>query len=109
MKFLVDQQLPQALVQWLVVRGHEAEHVRQVGLRDADDSDIWRRALRDEAVVLTKDGDFVLLRSAAALGPMVVWLRIGNATTRALLRWLEARWSEIESGLKSGRAVIEVR
>lgn len=109
MRFIVDQQLPQTLVQWLAARGYEAEHVRQIGLRDADDSDVWRHALSVDAVVLTKDADFASLRSSAARGPAVVWLRVGNATTKAMVQWLEPRWSGVEAALKTGRAVIEVR
>ncbi len=109
MKFLVDQQLPPALVEWLRGRGHEAEHVRNVGLRDAEDPDIWRYAVGAGAAVLTKDEDFASRRSHSASGPQIVWLRIGNSTTPQLLGWLGTSWSSIESALKNGRAVIEVR
>ncbi len=37
MKFLVDAQLPPALVQWLSGEGHEATHVEDEGLLDAED------------------------------------------------------------------------
>jgi predicted nuclease of predicted toxin-antitoxin system len=36
-KFLVDAQLPSALAGWLREVGHEAAHVEDVGLREADD------------------------------------------------------------------------
>ena len=42
-------------------------------------------------------------------GPIIVWLRIGNATNRALLEWLRTRWSEIIELLDSGNGLIEVR
>lgn len=45
MRFIVDAQLPPALARLLVARGHVAEYVEDVGLRDADDSPIWRYAL----------------------------------------------------------------
>jgi predicted nuclease of predicted toxin-antitoxin system len=55
--FVVDQQLPHALCKWLTDRGHEAEHVRNIGLRDARDSVIWRHAVDVGAIVTTKDED----------------------------------------------------
>jgi predicted nuclease of predicted toxin-antitoxin system len=44
MKFIVDAQLPPALAHWLREQGHQAEHVTEVGLREADDSPIWHYA-----------------------------------------------------------------
>ena len=45
MRFLVDAQLPPALARLLITLGHTAEHVADIGLRDADDSPIWAYAL----------------------------------------------------------------
>jgi Uncharacterized protein conserved in bacteria len=109
MRFVVDQQLPPALVGWLRARGHDAEHVREIGMREAADRDIWRHAESESAVVITKDEDFVRLRNVAGAGPVVIWLRIGNVTTSALLTWLDAHWLRIEKALKAGLGVVEVR
>ena len=38
--------------------GHECEHVADVGLRDADDSPIWRHADVQGCVIIAKDEDF---------------------------------------------------
>jgi predicted nuclease of predicted toxin-antitoxin system len=43
-KFLVDAQLPPALAAWLREQGHEAQAVREVGLREAHDEVIWAYA-----------------------------------------------------------------
>jgi predicted nuclease of predicted toxin-antitoxin system len=47
-KFIVDAQLPPALARWLINARHEAKHVEEVGLREADDSPIWRYALENQ-------------------------------------------------------------
>lgn len=109
MKFIVDQQLPPALAKWLIGKGHEASHVFYVGLGEADDRDIWDLAVANAAAVLSKDSDFADRRAAAASGPQVIWLRIGNSTAPELFAWLDKSWSRIESALKNGHAVIEVR
>jgi predicted nuclease of predicted toxin-antitoxin system len=41
MRFLIDAQLPPALVRWLTEQGHDAEHVVDCGLAEADDRLIW--------------------------------------------------------------------
>jgi predicted nuclease of predicted toxin-antitoxin system len=43
-KFVFDHQLPPALARFLEIQGHEACHVREVGLAKTDDSAIWRYA-----------------------------------------------------------------
>jgi hypothetical protein len=43
MRFLVDAQLPPMLVRWLRERGHEAEHVTEIGMVGASDRDIAAR------------------------------------------------------------------
>ena len=58
MRFLVDAQLPPALVSWLVARGYEAEHVGDRQLQTASDAAIWDYALATSAVIVTKDEDF---------------------------------------------------
>lgn len=62
MRFLVDAQLPPALAGWLRDRGHEAEHVADVGLVGATDAEIAVRAERSAAVLVTKDEDFTAIR-----------------------------------------------
>ncbi len=57
MKFLVDAQLPPTLAHWLREQGHEAQPVREVGLREAEDRAIWAHGLRTGAAILTKDED----------------------------------------------------
>ncbi len=75
MRFLVDAQLPPALVRLLREHGHTAEHVTKIGPADAPDRDIWRYALEHKSVIVTKDEDFadmVANRSRGArrrLGP----------------------------------------
>jgi len=47
-KFLVDNQLPAALARFLTSRGADCQHVLDVGLADATDSEIWEHAMRND-------------------------------------------------------------
>ena len=109
MKFLVDAQLPPALADWLRDHGHDAVHaMNSVGL-NAPDSAIWDAARREGRIIVTKDRDFAIWAAARRTGPQIAWLRLGNATTRSLLTWLEPRWSSIEDRLAEGAHLVEVR
>mgnify|MGYP000092790926 CR=1 FL=1 len=108
MKFLVDAQLPPSLARWLQEAGHEAEHVDDVGLREANDGAIWVHALQVGAVIVTKDEDFAARSAQAATAPVIVWLRLGNTTNRALWTWIEPRLPGIAGLLAQGSRLIEV-
>jgi predicted nuclease of predicted toxin-antitoxin system len=107
--FLIDAQLPPALASWLIQQGHAAQHVDDLGLRNADDIAIWNHALESGANVITKDEDFAERVTRTTTGPVIVWLRIGNATNRVLIQWLSPRWPEVVDHLNSGHRLIEVR
>jgi predicted nuclease of predicted toxin-antitoxin system len=109
LRFLVDAQLPPALCSWLKQHGHEAEHVFEANLTASDDSEIWAHAVRSNVVLITKDEDFLAIRLTGQVGTPVVWLRIGNATNRALLVWLAPRFGGVLSSLAGGELVVEVR
>jgi len=78
LRFLVDAQLPPALARWIADRGHQAEHVLDVGLQAAGDTAVWEHARQEAAVIVSKDEDFVdrwLLTDAPAT---LIWIRRGN-------------------------------
>ena len=107
MRFLVDAQLPPALARWLVERGHDAEHVADLGMTGASDAMIAAHAEACGAVLVSKDEDFLALRLPDRF--VFLWLRCGNATNRALFVWLAPRWPEVERLLTEGERFIEAR
>ena len=109
MKWIVDAQLPPALALALREAGYDAVAVREVGLREAKDAAIWQYALQNQAVILTKDEDFVERCLRVEPAPVVVWLRIGNATNPVLLGWLLPMLPAVVARIESGDRLIEVR
>lgn len=108
MRFLVDAQLPPALVGWLAAKGHEAEHVGDLGMQKASDAAIWDYALANSAAILTKDEDFARRKVLAAAGPAVVWIRLPNTRRRELLQWFETVMPQILVALERGETLVEV-
>lgn len=108
MKILIDAQLPPALARWLREQGHDAEAVRDVGFREAEDGAIWELARQTSAVILTKDEDFAARAQHEPAGPVVVWLRVGNSSNTALRAWLEPRLSGIVQLVEQGSRLVEV-
>lgn len=109
MKFLVDAQLPPALCRWLADAGCEAQAVRDIGLREADDAAIWRHAVATGDVIVTKDEDFARRLHASETGPRVVWLRVGNTSNAALRAWFIPRVPQIVRLIAEGARLVEIR
>ncbi len=103
MKFVVDEQLPPLLVQWLRDFGHDAHHVVELGLGGSPD-----RAIRDgsaDAVIITKDEDFARIRRRSD-GP-ILWVRCGNLRRALFMQRLVAAWPEAYQRLSQGEQLVE--
>jgi predicted nuclease of predicted toxin-antitoxin system len=109
-KFLIDAQLPPAVAGWLREAGHDAAHVEDVGLREAEDGPIWTHALHTAAVIVTKDEDFAAraARPTKTKPPVIVWLRVGNTTNPVLRTWIEPRLPGIVELVRQGHRLVEV-
>ena len=108
MRFLIDAQLPPALVKQLTALGHEAEHVLAIGGVGAPDSAIWAYAVAAGAAIISKDEDFAERTRKPGSEVQVVWVRLGNMTNAALWQELGPRVAEIVDALTSGEKLVEV-
>ena len=108
-RFLIDAQLPPALARYLEFIGHDAVHVADVGLLRADDRAIWEHASMMGATLITKDEDFVTMRTLKAdRGPAIVWVRIGNSSKSRLIGRFSIVLAEIVDALQRGETIIQV-
>ncbi len=67
MRFLADAGVSPKTVDFLKQLGHEAVHVRTLGLERAADSDLVARAREDSRVVVTFDLELLFLDHRAAI------------------------------------------
>jgi predicted nuclease of predicted toxin-antitoxin system len=58
--------------------------VREVGLRDADDTAIWEYAKQHDLVIISKDSDFKQRSLLYGSPPKFVWIRLGNCSVHAI-------------------------
>ena len=109
MTFLVDNQLPQALIRLFISRGYQAEHVLDLGMEEVDDLVIWNYATKNKRVIVTKDEDFISLSLQAETKNQVVWVRLGNCRTAPLLAAFESALPKLIQALQQGDRVVELR
>lgn len=107
MNFLIDAQLPPGLCRWLEARGYGSVHVTDVMAGESPDREVVAYAMANDLVLMSKDDDF--LTRYPPVDYRLVWVRIGNATNRALAAWLEVRWDGLIAALEAGERLVEVR
>ncbi len=107
----LDAQLSPALANWITEQFTQiqAVPVRELGLRNADDREIFVQARSAGAVVMTKDRDFLHLLFEQGPPPQVIWLRVGNSSNQALQAVLLRTLEQALASLRDGEPWVEVR
>ena len=109
MKLWINAQLSPALADWIAKTfAVQAVAVRELGLRDATDSEIFMAARRESAIVLTKDNDFVDLVKQHGTPPHVVWLTCGNTSNARLKEILSKTLPQALAMIASGESIVEI-
>ncbi|BAY23260.1 hypothetical protein NIES2100_30240 [Calothrix sp. NIES-2100] len=79
MTIWVDAHLSPAIATWITnTLGVTAVALRDIGLRDAEDLEIFETAKSQGVILMTKDSDFVDLVTRLGSPPQIIWLTCGN-------------------------------
>lgn len=98
--FLVDQQLPNALANYLVDRGLDARHVKDYpGGETLPDAEVARLADAEGRIVVTKDADFRITHLLGKAPAKLLHVTCGNTSTRDLLAMFDRHWPELVSAV----------
>ncbi|MBC8143394.1 MAG: DUF5615 family PIN-like protein [Armatimonadetes bacterium] len=110
MTIWIDAQLSPLIAAWMTeTLGVNAVAVRDLGLRDAEDFEIFTAAkTAGDVVVMTKDSDFVNLLQQHDAPPQVLWLTCGNTSNVRLKQILAETFGEARAKLQSGEVLVEI-
>lgn len=109
MTLWLDAQLSPYLARWISEEfGVEVHAVRELGLRDAEDREIFLAAREAGAVVLTKDRDFMLLLEQLGPPPQIPWLTIGNTSNAHLRRAMTKSFASALELIRRGEPLVEI-
>ena len=84
MKLLLDQNMSYRLVDKINSLFPETEQVKRLGLEDKPDRDIWDFAKKEDFTIVTFDSDFYDMSLLLGHPPKVIWIKVGNLTTKNL-------------------------
>jgi len=109
MTIWLDAQLSPAIAAWITVQySIPAVALRDLGLRDATDREIFFAARASDAIVMTKDNDFVRLLEVNGSPPKVIWLTCGNTSNARLKKILADTLEKALEFLQSGEQLVEI-
>ncbi|MDX2229198.1 MAG: DUF5615 family PIN-like protein [Leptolyngbyaceae cyanobacterium bins.349] len=109
MTIWIDAQLSPAIAPWITSTfGVTALALRDVGLKDAEDLEIFEAAKAQGIIFITKDSDFADLVNRLGSPPQIIWLTCGNTSNARLRETLNATLPETLALLRSGEALVEI-
>ncbi len=95
MKILLDQNISFKLKYSFAIFFKEVRHVSDFSLQNSNDIDIWNFAERNGYAILTYDADYFDLSIINGHPPKVIWVRVGNLSTKQLTDILQEQINEI--------------
>lgn len=105
----VDAHLSPAIATWITSTfGITALALRDIGLRDAEDPEIFEVAKAQGVIFMTKDSDFVDLVDRLGSPPQIIWLTCGNTSNAQLQEILSATLLEALELIRAGEALVEI-
>lgn len=105
----IDAQMSPKIAAWIPENfPATALSVRDVGLRDAEDREIFLEARRRSVVVMTKDSDFITLQTELGAPPKIIWITCGNTSNARLKEILTDTLSTAIDLLNGGEDLVEV-
>lgn len=108
MRLLLDQNLSPALADLLNATGHDAVHVRSIGLSRASDDQIMTAAVTNRRVVVSADTDFgeLLARTNADEPSVLLIRRQDQRRARQLAALIELNLPAVSDDLEAGAIVV---
>jgi predicted nuclease of predicted toxin-antitoxin system len=100
MKLLFDENLSHKLVRLLADLFPDSVHVRDVGLKAADDPVVWEYAKTNGLMIVSKDSDMHQRSFVFGYPPKVIWVRLGNCSTSDVERLLRRHFDSIKAFYK---------
>jgi predicted nuclease of predicted toxin-antitoxin system len=102
-KLLLDENLSGRLVESLADLYPGSEQILAIGLGGVDDGAVWEYARFHGFMIVSKDSDFFDRSILAGAPPKVIWVRLGNCSTRDVERVLRSQYEAIRRFLEEDR------
>jgi predicted nuclease of predicted toxin-antitoxin system len=108
MKFIVDEQLPPLLCDWIQAKGYDVVHILTLGSANSiSDSNVKALSMAEKRIVITKDEDFFNSYIFQKQPYKLIYITTGNIKNRDLLNIFREKFDKL-TALISEHDVIEI-
>ncbi len=108
MRLLFDQNISYRLINRIIDVFPNSKQVRELGLENATDSEIFEYAKDNHFTIVTFDSDFCDMSVLKGFPPKIIWIRTGNTTTKNLEILLKSKHKVIEQFFNENFACLEI-
>lgn len=108
MKFLIDNNLSPLLAELLKAAGHDAVHLRELGMQAATDEAVLAHARSESRVLISADTDFggLLARSGAPSPSVLLIRRLAGRRALDQSAIIQANLEQVAEDLETGAIVV---
>ena len=96
MKLLLDQNISHRPVDKINSLFPGSEQVRRLGLENKPDKNIWDFARKKDFTIETFDSDFYDMSLLLGHPPKVIWIKVGNLTTKNIELIIKEKTDQIK-------------
>jgi len=108
MKLLFDQNISFRLIKRIIDLFPDSKQVRELGLENSSDTEIFDFAKKNDFSIVTFDSDFCDLNIIKGFPPKIIWIRTGNTTTEKLEILLRQKSDLIKLFLSEDYGCLEI-
>ena len=84
MRLLLDENISSKLVKFLTNDFPESSHIVYLKMQGTTDTNIWEYAKAENYIIVSKDNDFRQRSFLFGSPPKVIWLSVGNGSTKII-------------------------
>ncbi|WP_299284529.1 DUF5615 family PIN-like protein [uncultured Mucilaginibacter sp.] len=110
MTIWIDAQISPAIAAFVNrnFTGVEAKSVRSLNLLNSDDVEIFMKARAENAIIMSKDVDFLNLLEQFGVPPQIIWITCGNTSNTYMCNILQLALEQALQILTAGEPMVEI-
>lgn len=106
----IDAHLSPSIAAWINRNfpAINAKSVRALNLQNADDREIFEAARKANAIIMSKDSDFLKLIDRFGAPPAIIWITCGNTSNQKMREVLGSSLEKAIALIASGEPIVEI-
>ena len=88
--------------------GYNVFHINDFNLQFAEDKEVFEQAKKLNAIIITKDRDFLKLQIRLGAPPKIIWVTSGNTSNERLKQIFSQLFPKAVQLLKQGHNLVEI-